>query len=180
MDAISEARLQLICPLVANDVRNLAVMLDFEVQVVQALRSWNAQAALYAKGRTEPGEPCSHNGILRPVGTCLDHPLGLIVTKCLPGWSYHQFGLAVDLCPDDPTIPGYQADWNASHPTWKRMENAGRACGFVCGCDFRTFPDAPHFQMTGRFPVNPDDEVRQLFKDGGALAVWSEAGLMEK
>lgn len=168
MDTISEARLQLICPSVADRVRELCARLNFDVRVVQALRSWNDQAALYAKGRKQEAW-----------GTWVIVDPKAIVTKCVPGNSWHNFGLAVDLCPDDPAIPGYQADWNAAHPTWKRMEDAGRACGFVCGCDFRSFPDAPHFQMTGRFPVNPSDEVRQIFKAAGMAALWREAGLME-
>ncbi len=175
MDSITQARLQLLCPVVAEKFRQLLSILDFDVRLVQGLRSWNDQADLYAKGRTAPGEPCSHDGVARPVDTCAEHPLGLIVTKCRPGHSYHQFGLAGDLCPDILEIPGYQPDWNAQHQTWKRLEDAGRSCGFICGCDFRTFVDAPHFQMAGRFPVNPDDEVRQLFSDGGCQAVWDEA-----
>jgi peptidoglycan L-alanyl-D-glutamate endopeptidase CwlK len=161
MDNISETRLQLICPFVADKVRQLVSMLDFDVRVVQGLRSWNDQADLWAKGRA-----LDAGGIWVIVNP------KAIVTKCVPGNSWHNFGLAVDLCPDDPTIPGYQADWNAAHPTWKRMEDAGLATGFVCGCDFRSFPDQPHFQMTFQYPVNPNDEVRYLLKEAGVQAVW--------
>lgn len=160
MDAISEERLNQVHPTLALKVRALADALakqNIEIRVVQGLRSWAEQAALYAKGRTAPGA---------------------IVTKCVPGNSWHNFGLAVDVAPslNAPGAP-YVPDWNAGHPTWKAMEAAARMLGFVCGADFRTFPDNPHLQITGRFPVNPDDEVRQLFKDGGMLAVWQEAGL---
>lgn len=158
MDAISESRLQQVNPKLAALVRDLytaLVIQNIEIRVVQGFRSWTEQAALYAQGRTAPGP---------------------IVTKCVPGNSWHNFGLAVDVAPSiNPPDGPYVPDWNASHPTWKAMTDAARALGFVCGADFRTFPDNPHLQLTGRFPVNPDDEVRQLFTDGGVQAVWDEA-----
>jgi peptidoglycan L-alanyl-D-glutamate endopeptidase CwlK len=45
-------------------------------EVLSGLRSYSQQAALYAQGRTKPGE---------------------IVTKAPPGSSWHNYGLAVDL-----------------------------------------------------------------------------------
>lgn len=157
MDAISEARLETVAPQLADKVRQMADMLAQEgilIRVTQALRSWSQQDALYAQGRTAPGT---------------------VVTNCPGGHSYHNFGLAVDCVPDDPAQPGYQPDWNASHPTWKRMEAVGISLGLDSGSTWRSFPDAPHFQLTGRFPEGaPSDEVRQLFKDGGMQAVWNE------
>jgi peptidoglycan L-alanyl-D-glutamate endopeptidase CwlK len=160
MEKISEIRLERVNPKLANAVRMLSnqlVLLNIEIRVVQGLRSWAEQQALYDQGRTTQGA---------------------IVTKCVPGMSWHNFGLAVDVAPD-LNAPGkpYVPDWNPNHLTWKTMEANARSLGFVCGADFRTFPDNPHLQITGRFPVNPDDEVRQLFKDGGVQAVWDEAGL---
>jgi hypothetical protein len=58
------------------------------------------------------------------------------------------------------------------------MEALGQSLGLEVGAYWRSFPDAPHFQLTGRFPVGaPSDEVRQLFKDGGMQAVWDEANI---
>lgn len=157
MDSISEARLQDIAPQLADKVRQMSDMLTQEgilIRVTQALRSWSQQDALYAQGRTTPGN---------------------IVTNCPGGHSYHNFGLAVDCAPDDPSQPGYQPDWNASHPTWKRMEAIGQSLGMDSGATWRSFPDAPHFQISGRFPEgSPSEEVRQLFKDGGMQGVWNE------
>ncbi len=157
MDTISEDRLKLIHPKVAERVRKLAEMLlqeSVDIRVVQGLRSWNEQQKLYDQGRTTPGK---------------------IVTKCLPGHSWHNFGMAVDVAPDDPSLAGWQADWNDQHPAWQRIHAVGDSLGFTCGADFRTFVDAPHLQLTGRFDVNPSDEVRQLFVDGGMAAIWNEA-----
>jgi len=185
MDRLSEARLDLIHPRLAEVIRRQLAILqaewflsrgeNLEIRICQGVRSWPEQASLYAKGRTMPGEPCRHAGAPRPVGTCPVHRLGLIVTRCRPGYSWHQFGLAVDEVPDDPTLAGFQCDWNLAHPAWQRMKAVGESLGLVHGSEFRTFPDWPHFQLTGRFGVNPDDEVRQLFRDGGMQAVWEEA-----
>jgi peptidoglycan L-alanyl-D-glutamate endopeptidase CwlK len=74
MEHISEARLTLICPKLADKIRTLAEMLAQEgilIRVVQGLRSWNEQDALYAMGRTAPGK---------------------IVTNVKGGYSYHCFG----------------------------------------------------------------------------------------
>lgn len=164
----TQERLKLINPVVAYHVGRLLTSLelaDIWAEVAQGLRSWNEQQALYEKGRalingewniTNPKE---------------------IVTKCKPGHSWHNFGLAVDICLDDVKHDGFQAVWNDSDERWKKAAEIGKSLGFVVGAEFRTFPDNPHYQMTGRFGVNPDDEVRQLFKDGGVQAIWAESGL---
>lgn len=182
MDSVSEARLQLVWPLVADKFHTMDRMLEpegIEIRLTQGLRSWQEQDALYAQGRTVPGVPCNHHGVIRPIGTCSEHPLGVRVTNCRGGYSYHNFGMAGDAVPSQfhPDQP-YSPDWNPSHASWKRMEAVGLSLGFSVGAMWRTFPDAPHFQLTGRFPEGePDDEVRQLFKDGGMQAIWAEAGL---
>jgi peptidoglycan L-alanyl-D-glutamate endopeptidase CwlK len=155
MNAISEARLQEVNPKLAERVRSMAELLEgenIEIQVTQGYRSWAEQAELYAQGRTVPGS---------------------IVTNAQAGHSWHNFGLAVDVCPFDAGIP----DWNSNHPAWKRIVSVGESVGLVSGSEWRTFPDWPHFQMTGRLPASPDDSVRGAFTAGGIDAVWDEAGL---
>jgi peptidoglycan L-alanyl-D-glutamate endopeptidase CwlK len=163
MDAISEARLNLVHPILADKVRRMAAMLEGEkiaIRVVQGMRSWADQEALYQQGRTTKGQR---------------------VTNCPGGYSYHNFGLAVDCVPDEQWDDGkFVPDWNSAHPQWKRMEEVGESLGLENGADWRSFPDAPHFQLTGRFRVgSPPDEVRQIFKDGGMEAVWKATGITE-
>lgn len=151
MDAVSESRLQNVFPALADKVRQMAVMLEqegIEIRVVQGLRTTAEQDALYAQGR---------NGDKRPR-----------VTNCPGGHSYHNFGLAVDCVPSQfgPDKP-FSSDWNASHPAWKRMEAIGISLGLDSGSKWRTFPDAPHFQLTGKYPEgSPSDEIRTLAQDG--------------
>lgn len=159
MDSISEARLHEVMPALADKISQLASQLAVEhiiFRVTQALRTWVAQDKLYAQGRAMPGP---------------------IVTNVPGGYSWHNFGCAIDLVPMGmENHNGVIApDWNAEHPVWKRIVSVGLSLGLTSGATWRTFKDYPHFQMTGRFPEDaPDDEVRQLFKDGGCLAVWNE------
>jgi len=156
MDAVSEARLQQVCPALADKIHQMENILAGSVtfRVTEGLRSWAEQGQLYDQGRTLPGK---------------------IVTNAPPGSSYHNFGLAVDLVPMDQVPP--QPDWNINHPVWQQLLSAGRSVGLTEGAGFRTFPDNPHFQLTGTLPDSPDDEVRQTFLDGGTQAVWELAGL---
>lgn len=155
LDTVSEARLQLINGRLARVVGQMAEVLEREnvtFRVTQALRSWAEQDKLYAEGRSAPGK---------------------IVTLAPGGHSWHNFGMAVDLA----IIEKGQIDWNAEHPAWKRMIQVGEMLGLLSGSRFRTFPDNPHFQLTGRFPISPDDETRVIFKHVGMEGVWVEAGL---
>ena len=78
MDDLSEERLALVNPILADKVRILSNMLETEriiIRVTEGLRSWNEQQRLYEQGRTTPGK---------------------IVTNCPGGHSWHNLGLAVD------------------------------------------------------------------------------------
>lgn len=161
MDNISEARLAEVHPKLAEKIRSMAEMLSLEnitIRAVQGLRSWAQQAALYAQGRDSDGYIVD---------------LKKVVTHAKPGTSWHNFGLAVDVAPFDSGVP----DWNSSHPAWKRIVQVGESVGLVSGSTWRTFPDWPHFQLTGRLPVSPDDAVRAAFETGGQEAVWTDSGL---
>src|ERR1019366_5531638 len=81
MDNASEERLQLVCPQLADKVRQMAENLanqNIDIRVTQGLRTYAEQDALYAQGRTTPGR---------------------IVTNAKGGYSYHCFGLAIDCAP---------------------------------------------------------------------------------
>ncbi len=153
MNASTISRLeQLFPPLKVKAYQLIQLMSSqsIDVEVSQGLRTWPEQAALYAKGRTEPGA---------------------IVTNARPEQSWHTFGCAFDV---DIVAAGGVLDWSGTSPAWLATISAGEQLGLYAGAEFRTFPDKPHFQLTGRFPVTPDDEVLILFKDGGLQAVWDE------
>jgi len=149
MDAISEARLELIHPELSRRVRQLADMLDFPIRVVQGLRTYAEQDALYAQGRTAPGR---------------------IVTNAQGGQSMHNFGLAVDLA---PMIEG-KPDWDASDTNWQEMLAKGLTCGLEEGAHWtHVQPDYPHFYPQ-ELPAGPSDAMREIFATQGLKAVWDE------
>lgn len=156
MDDISEARLKDVHPLLAGKVREMANLLGQQgitIRVTQGLRTWDEQAALYDKGRNPPdGQPT--------------------VTDAPPGFSYHNFGLAVDVVPMMPLGP----DWNVTHPVWGQIVQMGRSVGLEAGATWRTFVDWPHFQLTGNLPISPTQDVRSAFASGGISAVWDLTG----
>jgi D-alanyl-D-alanine dipeptidase len=161
LDANSEARLAEVHPKVAELVRSMADRLAVEsitVRVTQGLRSWAQQQTIWLEGRDEAGN------IVDP---------SKVVTNAPPGHSWHSFGLAVDLAPFEGNIP----DWNVTHPAWKRIVEIGESLGLTAGAEWHHPVDEPHFQLTGRFGVSPDDEVRELFQSGGISAVWAAADL---
>ena len=175
MDANSEARLNTVHPELRRRLRKLAILCEANnlpaLIVVQGLRLWSQQDALWAKGRTVPGEPCRHNGVVRPVGQCNVHPLGLTVTKARGGQSAHNFGYAGDCTPDDPNLPGFQPDWNDAHPAWGALLKLAKQCGLAEGAEWRSFPDKPHFYPE-ELPASPTDKMRTDIKSGGMEVVW--------
>jgi peptidoglycan L-alanyl-D-glutamate endopeptidase CwlK len=156
MDDISEVRLKDVHPILAGKIREMANLLGQQgitIRVIQGVRTWEEQARLYDQGRNPPsGEP--------------------IVTDAPPGFSYHNFGLAVDVVPMMPLGP----DWNVSHPVWGQIVQMGRSVGLEAGATWRTFKDYPHFQLTGNLPLSPTQEVRAAFASGGVAAVWDLTG----
>ena len=163
LDTISEERLAQVHPLLATKIRTMATMLEQEnivFRVTQGLRTWSEQDALWQKGRDADGNVADR---------------AMVVTNAKGGSSWHNFGLAVDVVPSDDSLGAFQADWNVAHPAWKRLVSVGTSLGLAAGADWRTFPDWPHFQLTGRFPASPDDEVRWIFKEAGIAGVWDEA-----
>ena len=90
--------------------------------VTQTLRSHDEQAALWAIGRTEPGN---------------------IVTHAPPGYSWHEFGLAFDVAiarfPSD-TTPNDLYDG-----PWQLVGDEGEKVGLEWAGRWK-HPDRPHFE----------------------------------
>lgn len=97
------------------------------IEVISGLRSWAAQAALFAQGRTKPGP---------------------IVTKARPGSSWHNYGLAIDLGLFkggkylDSANPAYAAKLYAI------LGRIAAKHGVEWAGTWKSFPEGPHFQVT--------------------------------
>lgn len=123
-DKISIARIELLHPKVRDIFRafidEAEGALGITLRVVQGLRTIAEQNELYAQGRTKPGK---------------------IVTKAKGGSSYHNYGLAIDVCP----IINGKLDWN-----WKYelLLPFAKKYGLTWGGGFKTILDKPHFEIT--------------------------------
>jgi len=147
----SLARLAEVEPHLAERIKQLdALAPELNIQVTQGLRTWNEQNELYSQGRTTQGT---------------------VVTDAPAGFSWHNFGLAIDVVPED-IVPG-SPDWNIGHPAWKRIVALSGSVGLLSGATWRTFPDWPHLQPQ-EIPVSPTDADRHDFMEAGMGAVWAE------
>jgi peptidoglycan L-alanyl-D-glutamate endopeptidase CwlK len=150
-DAVSNRRLWLVNPALAAKVNlaaNLLAMAGTYFRVVQGLRTYAEQDALYAQGRTTPGH---------------------IVTDARGGYSDHNFGCAVD-CVPFLSGPGGDLNWNVKTDQFQAMVAALKAQGLLYGGDWvHMHGDFDHFYIG---PATPTDVDRQAFAKGGLLAVW--------
>lgn len=148
MDTASEKRLSQVHPKLAEKVRAAVTALQavngIEVRVVQGLCTYAEQDALYAQGRLRKGP---------------------IVTNARGGYSNHNFGLAVDLCPFKDGKPL----WNSASG-FDLIGMRAEEQGLEWGGRWPRFPDRPHVQLKG----TPELKVcRQLFGQGGLAKVWA-------
>ncbi|MEK3969431.1 M15 family metallopeptidase [Paenibacillus sp. FSL H7-0323] len=101
------------------------------ILITQGLRTIAEQNALYEQGRSNPG---------------------VIVTNARGGYSYHNFGLAVDfalLLPNGSSVSwDMNRDYNGNNiKDWIEVVEEAKKLGFDWGGDWTTFKDYPHFQM---------------------------------
>lgn len=131
-----------------------------DVKITCTKRSFPEQASLFAIGRTVKGNPCNCGKKRNPVGTCTKHPLGLRVTNAAPGDSWHNWCRAFDVAvfrfgkivwgtggngiDDDPSD-----DNTDDLELWQRVGAAGKSVGLEWAGDWKSFPEFPHFQLTG-------------------------------
>ena len=154
MDTHSESVLSLVDPALAAIVRLAQATLtpqNIYMCVYQGLRTAAQQNALYAQGRTLPGN---------------------IVTDAKAGYSNHNYGLAVDIVPYVNGTSG-PLNWNVPSQQFKTMIQTLKAQGLVYGGDWIHFPDDDHFQM----PTIPPSPSPSMIADLplGLNVVWTNA-----
>jgi len=110
-------------------------------------RTFEEQDALYAQGRTRPGN---------------------IVTRARGGQSNHNYGLAVDVV---PLVYG-RPTWNVASAVWRAIGDEGKRSGLNWGGDWQAFKDKPHFELPVGLSVQ---ECLRIYQQGGLPAVWAEA-----
>jgi peptidoglycan L-alanyl-D-glutamate endopeptidase CwlK len=136
---------------------------NLDVLVYCTFRPFAEQAAEYAKGRTVPNNGTAKN------------PMGSIVTKARPGWSWHQWGRAIDLVPrrnGKTLVWGTRGNGLDQDPSddltdelelWQRVAIVFKSHGLQWGGDFVTMKDFPHFQDPGPWTLK---QLNDLYPKG--------------
>lgn len=143
MDKITLAKIELLHPKVREEARTIydeccaALTGNYTLRFTHTLRTFREQAALYAQGRTAPGPK---------------------VTNAKPGYSYHNYGLAIDIvliAKDFKTV-----SWNTLKDfdfdgiaDWQECVQIFKKYNWTWGGDFKSLKDYPHFEKTFGYSV---------------------------
>jgi hypothetical protein len=166
-DPISTPRLAQCHPLLQqkmNRVDARCFAQGFVIRITGWLRTFPDQAAEWAKGRNAAGVVIDRDAV---------------VTHAPPGYSPHNFGLAVDCVPGIRGESPWHPNWDPTHPDFVFMVRACVAEGLVAGIKWpkpKTDPD--HFQLA-EFPVTPTQAMRDMLAQQGLGAVWNTVGPKE-
>lgn len=139
-DIISISRINLLHPKAKDTFINFIddIELSFNTifRVVQGLRTIDEQNKLYAQGRTIAGK---------------------IVTNAKGGFSYHNYGLAIDIVEMKDNKPNWNFDY-------KKLEQISKKYNLSWGGNFKSIKDNPHFELTFGYSIN-DLYQKYLKKD---------------
>ena len=120
------------------------------VKLLSGNRTWTEQAKIYAQGRTAPGKK---------------------VTKARPGESWHNYGVAADLCFKGP-VPFPNPDPKISPQgaaLWGDFGAIAKDFGFVWGGDWGW--DFGHVRQSYGLTL---DEAQRIYKESGLIGVYVE------
>ncbi len=123
VDDRSEKNIATLLPEVQPIARALvqkAAINGISIKIISGLRTYAAQDALYAKGRTAPGPK---------------------VTNARGGYSNHNFGIAFDV----GVFSG--ANYLPNSPKYKAVGVLGMDLGLEWGGNWKSIVDQPHFQL---------------------------------
>jgi peptidoglycan L-alanyl-D-glutamate endopeptidase CwlK len=136
MDTPTQQRIALLHPKLRDEVTalvnkaNSQLIKHSQIRIVQGLRTFAEQDALYAQGRTKPGSK---------------------VTNAKGGQSLHNYGVAIDFC---LIIDGKEVSWDLKKDwdgdkiaDWMEVVKVFRDASFEWGGTWK-FKDNPHFQKT--------------------------------
>jgi len=141
-DKVSIDRVAKLHPKIRDEVKALIEQAEanfppnIAIRIVQGLRTFAEQDALYAQGRTDKTKPK--------------------VTNAKAGSSYHNYGLAIDfalLIDKDGNGSFETLSWDTLKdfdqdglPDWKEVVKVFEAAGYEWGGRWATIVDAPHLE----------------------------------
>ena len=107
-----------------------------DILITCTYRDIEAQNALYAQGRTIPGN---------------------IVTDARGGQSYHQYHVAFDTVP----VRDGKPQWD-DEQLWLSIGHIGKSCGLEWAGDWIHFKEKPHFQFTAGLTLSDFQKGKTL------------------
>jgi len=151
-DVPVDRRLEMLAPAFAVRVRKVLATLDGgrAEWPFETLRTEARQTFLYGFGRD------------------YDDGRGIVTRATSALYSWHGFGLALDIVEKDAT------PWVAPSTFWNAIGDAAEKFGLVWAGRWHA-TDLPHVQW-GACPVSPTEEDRMLFRTQGMKAVWTKYG----
>jgi peptidoglycan L-alanyl-D-glutamate endopeptidase CwlK len=148
LDGRSERCLYSVLPKLQSRIRLFLTMLSekkIHTKVLSGTRTYAEQNALYAQGRTKPGDR---------------------VTKARGGFSNHNFGCAIDIGIFTATGKYLEDD-----PLYDKAVDLSRQInGLAQGADWPT-PDRPHYELDHKLKIS---EVRRRFEVGELIYVTNQ------
>tara|TARA_R110000868_G_scaffold242882_5_gene498500 strand:- start:436 stop:948 length:513 start_codon:yes stop_codon:yes gene_type:complete len=103
---------------------------------------------------------------------------GTQVTKAKGGYSYHNYGIAFDICFgnfDDGKTPNPYVEPVAM--AWEKCARIGLRCGLQPGYMWTSFQDKPHYQANIKASIS---DLRSAFLKGGTIGLYDFLNTHEK
>ncbi len=129
----------------ANELVARCKKLGLEVTITQTLRDIEYQNKLFAQGRTTDGN---------------------VVTNARGGESFHNYGLAFDICKNKK---GHEYD---DAEFFKKVGQIWVEMGGTWGGNFQKFKDMPHFEFSGTLTIKDLQKGKTL--DENVKMKWEE------
>lgn len=133
----------------ARTLLDLAAKEGIDLRITFGIRTFEQQEALY--NQTCDGKDNDGDGKIDEADEK--------VTQAKPGQSFHNYGLAIDVC---PFVKG-KPDWKSK--LWNRIGQLGKSVGFSWGGDWAKFKDLPHFE----YPKNTSYKTLLTLKQTGKV-----------
>lgn len=122
------------------------------------LRTWDQQTVLYELGRSKQN----------PDGATDANPRGNIVTKTIAGYSWHNYGHAVDIVYKDSHG---NWTWDKTPEQWEELGKIGEMFGMSWGGRWK-MRDMPHFELHCKVSIAV---ARNIALNEGIEKVWEQA-----
>lgn len=119
----------------------------YSVRIISGNRTWAEQDALYAQGRTKPGN---------------------VVTNARGGQSNHNFGIAWDI-----GIFDAKGNYLGNSPLYADIAPIGAELGLDCGAYWKSFKDLPHYGVKTGLSTS---DLRAIVLRGGEIPVPEYGG----